>query len=108
MRLGRRADGRLLGCFFTRDPAESLLLRFGIVVPAKHLNAVRRNRLKRLMKEAIAKQKDMLYAAQPNCTGEVSIVFLYKGTQDLPPDRVKFTDIRQDIAEIFHTVTSKL
>jgi ribonuclease P protein component len=94
---GRRIEGVLLRCSFTACPDPAVPLRVGFRVSAKRYNAVRRNRIKRLLREAVRLSAGALSRRLEETRTGVSLVVTFKGSEDLPIARLKLCHIRTDV-----------
>ena len=105
---GRRADGELIRCLFLLENASAVELLAGFAVPRRTCNAARRNRLRRLMREAFRQEREALRASLQDSRCSARILFVYRGKRDIPVDRVKFLAVRGDVAKLCRAVMSKL
>ncbi len=106
--MGRRLDGRILRCIYqTRQATEGNVLT-GFVVPGRTANAVRRNRLKRLLREAFRRERPALAAYCTENQTSLRMALLYRGRPDLPVDRVSFAHVREDVAGLCRLMMSRL
>lgn len=74
---GRRIEGALVRCVAVIEPAPIPELRIGYAVSSKAYSAVWRNRLRRLMREAVAAHRGPLEAALRRGGMSGSIVFSF-------------------------------
>ena len=105
---GRRADGVLIRCLFLLENASTAELLTGFAVPRRTCNAVRRNRLRRLMREAFRPEREALLSALHKSRCSARILFVFRGKRDLPVERVSFSSVRADIANLCRAVISKV
>ena len=105
---GRRADGELIRCLFLLENASTAELLTGFAVPRGTCSAVRRNRLRRLMREAFRQEREALRAALHASHCSARILFVYRGKRDLPVERVTFSAVRGDVANLCRAMMSKL
>jgi ribonuclease P protein component len=105
---GRRADGELIRCLFLLENASTADLLTGFAVPRRTCNAVRRNRLRRLMREAFRLEREAFVSALRDSQCSARVLFIFKGKRDLPLERVKISPVREDIAKLCGAMISKL
>ena len=103
---GQRLDGELVRCFFVVDRKEPATLLAGFSVSSRTYNAVRRNRLRRLMREAFSLERPALWSAvlRGNCS--LSLVFVFKGIREA--DRMSLHPVHAEIAGFCSTVAAML
>ena len=105
---GRRLDGTLVRCFFLLERKEPVALLAGFSVSSRTYNAVRRNRLRRLMREAFTLERPVLWSAVQRGGCSLSIVFVFKGTRGLEMERLSLHPVRSDIASLCATLATAL
>jgi ribonuclease P protein component len=95
---GIRFEGEILRCFTRFERGNGQSLRTGFSVPARKFNAVRRNRLRRLMRAAFDTEREVLRTAVAG--GELSVVFVYKGRKGVAAERLGVAHVRADMGAL--------
>lgn len=105
---GKRLNTRLLQCkYFLPERAESHL-QVAFKVPARHFNAVRRNRLKRLMREGFSKERATLNVALAKSNVAVAIVFTSNLLDEKYADRLTLKDVQPAVGELCQEIAKRL
>jgi hypothetical protein len=60
------------------------------------------------MREAFRQEREALDAALRTAPYSAQILFVFRGKRDLPVERVKYSSVRGDIANLCRAVISKL
>ena len=105
---GRRLEGRLVGCIYAVGPATHGALRAGFVVSSRHLNAVRRNRVRRLLREAFRRSSLDLGRATEGAARSVELLLVYRPRQRVETDRLTLGDVLPDVASACRTIAVRL
>ncbi len=105
---GRRLDGRLVGCIYSVCSETPGAVRAGFVVSSKHLNAVRRNRVRRLLREAFRRSSHDLGPATEEAGRSVELVLVYRPRQRTETDRLTLHDVLPDVASACRTIAARL
>jgi ribonuclease P protein component len=105
---GRRTSGALLHCMYTVERAERVVLRVGFAVSSKQYHAVRRNRLRRLMREAFRSEVESLYGALERVHSCADLIFLFRPKTPLPVERLSVFPVREDMAAICRRIIVQL
>lgn len=105
---GRRIDGTVVRCAFLIHDEGGAQLQIGFKVSSRKLNAVWRNRIRRLMREGIDAERGMVDEVLRRKDLHVGIIIFYKGTKELSVGRLKLAIIQEDIGLICRTITSAL
>ena len=105
---GRRTSGALLHCMYRVERAERVVLRVGFAVSSKHYHAVRRNRLRRLMREAFRAEQEILYGALERARSSADVVFLFRPKTPLTVERLSVFPVRDDMAAICRRIMVQL
>ncbi|MEW6510403.1 MAG: ribonuclease P protein component [Bacteroidota bacterium] len=95
---GIRIEGEILRCFARYEQGNGRALLAGFSVPAKRFNAVRRNRLRRLMRAAFDTESEVLQAAAAG--GRLSVVFVFKGRQGIAAERLGVAQVSKDMESL--------
>ncbi len=105
---GRRTSGALLHCMYSVWRAEPVVLRVGFAVSSKHYHAVRRNRLRRLMREAFRTEQNALHGALERSRSSADLVFLFRPKTALTVERLSVFPVRDDMAAICRRIIVQL
>lgn len=105
---GRRIDGTLVRCAFLTHDKGGKHLQVGFKVSSRRLNAVRRNRIRRLMRESLAAEREVVDEVLRKKDLYVGMIIFYKGAKELSVGRLKLASIQKDIGLICRTITSAL
>jgi ribonuclease P protein component len=96
-REGFRLEGKVIRCFFRCEEGAGASVRAGFSVSGRQCGAVMRNRLKRLMRAAFDAEKSVIGTRVPQ--GRITALFVYRGSQTKPADRLHLQDIRPDMEQ---------
>jgi hypothetical protein len=83
-------------------------LQVAFKVPSRNLNAVRRNRLRRLMREAMTKERSLLDTPLAKSSVRVGMMMFYKGAKDVVVERITLAQIRKDVGMFCRAIASML
>jgi ribonuclease P protein component len=109
---GKRMNARFLRCSYMLNLDGDIRLQVGFKVPAarkglsEKLNAVRRNRLRRLMREAFVRELPMLNRLLEGASCGLGIALFYRGGNGIAANRISLNDIQQDIRLIVGFIVS--
>ncbi|MBX2990770.1 MAG: ribonuclease P protein component [Bacteroidetes bacterium] len=105
---GNRLDGRLFRCSYLLLHQCDEPFQVAFRVPSRNLNAVRRNRLKRLMREAFLAERGNLDSSLAKSNTRLGMTISYKGSKGISVERVSLSQVRSDIGKFVHFITSRL
>jgi ribonuclease P protein component len=105
---GDRVEGKYIRCYVLFGPPGVSPLRVGFAVPSRRYNAVRRNRMKRLLREAVAREKKDLECTLQVHHSSASMVFFFKGAKDIPMDQITLKTIHPDVAHCCRAVATRV
>lgn len=80
----------------------------GYAVSSRLYNAVRRNRVKRLMRAAFAGEAGALASALAGSGSSVRLLFVFKGGKGVDVDRLKLLRVQKDIVGLSRTVAARV
>jgi ribonuclease P protein component len=94
---GRRIEGSLVRCAVLIEPAPGPEIRIGFAVSSKAYSAVWRNRLRRLMREAVAVHLPPLEEALGGKETSLSIVFAFNQRSGADARRITLSPVAEEI-----------
>ena len=94
---GRRIEGALVRCIVMVEPAPDPELRIGFAVSSKAYSAVWRNRLRRLMREAVAAHRGPLEEALHRGGMSASIIFSFNQRAGADVRKLTLSPIAEEI-----------
>ena len=105
---GRKIGGALTVCVYLVDRAEKAALRVGFAVSSRQFNAVRRNRVRRLMREAVRHECTPLYAALTQLRVSADLVMVFRPRPNLDVHRLTLAPFRSDVADVLGRLAERL
>lgn len=105
---GSRANGPLLQCLFLLEASEYPVLRAGYAVSHKRFHAVRRNRVRRLMREAFRLECAPLRDATVHHRVSADLVFVFRPKNDTHVERLTLHPVRTEIAGFCRRVRERI
>lgn len=106
--VGQRLDGRLVGCIYCVGSETGGVVRVGFVVSSRHFNAVRRNRVRRLLREAYRGSSDGLRRAAAEGARSVDLLFVFRPRGRSEANRATLHDLVPDVASACRTIAARL
>lgn len=105
---GRKIDGTIVRCAFLIHAGHGSQLQVGFKVSARKLNAVGRNRIRRLMRAGIEAERGVVDEALRRKDCHAGILIFYKGTKDVSVKRLRLAAIQKDIHLFCRTIAGTL
>ena len=105
---GKRVDARRIRCTYILRRGSVARFQIGFKVPAKNFNAVRRNRICRLMREAFSQERAYLSNSLSSASTELGMIAVYKGKESAAGERITLAEIQQDANMICRSIISSL
>jgi ribonuclease P protein component len=111
---GKRLNGRLLRCTYLLHDESKAVLQIGFKVPStrkglsENLKAVRRNRLRRLMREAFSREISMLYSSLAMSSNHMGIIVFFRGCKDVAAERVTLAQVQEDVKMFCESIVSSV
>lgn len=109
---GKRVEGKLLGCRYLllKESAGSRSkVRVGFKVSSKTLNAVKRNRVRRLMREAMRLEYDAFTAAlRLPPLHSLALIVWFKTGNSANIEKLVLPDVREEMKALCSTILSEL
>jgi ribonuclease P protein component len=94
---GSRVERKPLRAYVNKAIDETSKTRIGIAVTRQIRTSVERNKLKRLLREAIRNEEHCL----TSLTTALEIVIMYVGNREIAPKKVRFFSIEKATKELF-------
>jgi ribonuclease P protein component len=96
---GERIEGELLRCFFRLERRAGTRVRAGFSISSTRTrSAVKRNRVKRLMRAAFDAEGGRLRSSVVD--GSLAIVFVFKGRKGTAVERLGLGPVQSDMASL--------
>jgi len=90
------------------EAPEQPVLRAGYAVSHKRFHAVRRNRIRRLMREAFRLESEPLRAAVEHHRVSADLVFMFRPKSDVHVERLTLQPVRTEIAGFCRRVRERI
>lgn len=103
---GAKLDSGLVRCFFQFDQGAGTPLRAGFSVSSRVFNAVKRNRIRRLMRVAFDSEAEILRSGA--AAGGLRLVFIFRGREGFPVGKLRLADLRIDMRALCLQCASRL
>lgn len=105
-RRGARLEGKLVRAIVAATPSPTPGVLVGFSVPARAFSAVRRNRLKRLLRTAFLAERGALVQVATERGLEVRVVLFFKGADTVEVRRLGADDLRRELAPLLAAAAS--
>ncbi len=105
---GRKIGGALTLCVYLLERTEKAALHVGFAVSSKQFNAVRRNRVRRLMREAVRFECAPLCVALSQHSVSADLVFIFRPRPNIDVQRLSLASLRADVADVFGRLAERL
>ena len=105
---GERIEAKFLRCYYRIVEDEGPPIRVGFAVPSRSFNAVRRNRVKRLLREAVTREKKVVEEALNTAQIRATAVILFRGSKSHPVARMKLQTLQPHVAALCRSLAAKL
>jgi hypothetical protein len=101
-------DGALVRVFALVEPSGRSSLRVGYAVSSRTYGAVRRNRIRRLMREAFRGEREPLLESLRAGGSSVELIFSLRKIPPAEAARLKLHPVRSDIAQICRQLRARV
>ena len=105
---GTRLDAQILRCMYLIRQEGDEPLQVAFKVPSRKLNAVRRNRIKRLMREAFRKERSPLDSSLGASHSQMATFISFKGSKNVSVEQLTLNDVQQAMAVLCGKIASNL
>jgi len=105
---GRRVAGPLIQCVYLLETSGEPALRAGYAVSHKTYRAVRRNRLRRLMREAFRLESAPLREAVLHHRVSADLIFLFRPKSEVHVERLTVFPVRTEIAGFCNRIRERI
>lgn len=95
-------------CVYLIERTEKAALHVGFAVSSKRFNAVRRNRVRRLMREAVRSECAPLCVALAQHSVSADLVLVFRGRPESDVRRLSLAPLRADVASVFGRLAERL
>jgi ribonuclease P protein component len=100
---GERYEIKPLRAFVKTTSSERSRILVGVAISKQTRTAVERNRLKRLLREALHKKEGVLNRCKRSHR-TLEIIVMYIGSREIAPKRVRFFSIEQSMNQLLGTI----
>jgi ribonuclease P protein component len=105
---GRKIGGALLTCIYCAERTEKAALHVGYAVSSRHFNAVQRNRIRRLMREAARKECSPLCGTLSEFAVSADLILLFRARPETDVRRLTLAPVQRDVAGLFGRLAERL
>lgn len=105
---GKRIHGRFIRCAYLLEPDAKVGVQVGFKVFARTMNAVRRNRVRRLMREAFEQERIVVDDAVNEAGVAARIILFYKGDDELDVRRMRLLHMLEDVRGICKRLAERI
>lgn len=97
---GRRVDQGCIRLVYLVDKKAEPAAHVAFICPADRYSAVRRNRVKRLMREVVMRDREGILEQIKHVDGGVLLALVFRGARGISADRLKMHVVRKDVAAV--------
>ncbi len=102
---GQRVQRPRIRCVFVLEPGAANSIRVGFAVPKRTGSAVKRNRIKRLMREAFRREEDEFTEHLRHASLSATLVFVFKPPEDSAAlARIRFAELHREISALVGSI----
>lgn len=106
---GRRVNGSLVSCVLLAEPAAEHDLRVGFAVSSRSYGAVRRNRIRRLLRQAMRSEGSVLeQAIRRSAPTMVAVIVAFRPRGAVDVRRLKLETVREDLGAVVRRLAGHL
>lgn len=105
---GQKIGGTHVMCVYQLERAEKPVLHVGYAVSSRQLNAVRRNHVRRLLREATRLECAPLCSAQTRHSVSVDLILLFRSRAGSDVRRLTLAPLQRDVAGLFGRLAERL
>jgi ribonuclease P protein component len=105
---GRKIGGALLMCIYCTERTAKATLHVGYAVSSRRFNAVQRNRIRRLMREATRKECAPLCSALDRHSVSANLILLFRARPDVDVARLALAPVEREVASLFGRLAERL
>jgi ribonuclease P protein component len=105
---GQRIGGTHVMCMYQLERAEKPVLLVGYAVSSRQFNAVRRNRVRRLMREATRLECAQLCSALTRHSVTAELILLFRTRPGSDVRRLTLAPMQRDVAGLFGRLAQRL
>ncbi len=105
---GKRIQGRLVRCAYLLESGGTVRVQVGFKVFARSMNAVRRNRVRRLMREAFACERRHVDAALEQTGFSVRMILFFKGADELDVRKMRLQQMQEDVRGVCKRLADRI
>jgi ribonuclease P protein component len=105
---GKTLIVRPVRLFYVVEETSSSGVRVGFAVSRSIRGSVRRNRIKRLLRESYRLQKQPLMHALQNCGSAISSVLMYVGPNPEKASLLRLNDVQTQVGELLERLAKSL
>jgi len=105
---GKRIDGKIIRSYSVISASPSPSFAIGMSVSGRRLNAVQRNRIRRRMREAFARERSRLAGTVEASGVSLATVFSFRPRNGEALKTAAFSDVHADVSSIIDKIISRI